>query len=209
MHQFSDELLSWRFEEIQALSVTEVVADLVREATEIHRFWSSSHGWAPISAANLLSKSRLDWQVSLTKCLACWTMVSPPEESDGRLILAWANLGALVEGTLKWFLSIFYEDYSRDVQAIRRSGILQEPDALNLEPLRIFYRDRVWCEEERTDWDNWIQHVQQRRNAIHSYRSRPIGSWDEFQMAVRIYLLFVKELNERAPYPDDSEVHEW
>jgi hypothetical protein len=193
---------SYFFDRIRALSYTDVVAELTQEATEIHQFWSSSHGWAPIAAADLLSKSRLDWQVSLTKCLACWAMEVPPEESDGRLILAWANLGALVEGTLKWFLSIFYEDYSNDVQAIRVKGALREPDILKLEPLRNFFKLRVWTEEERTDWDDWILHVQQRRNAIHSYANRPIGDWDEFQMDVRIYLLLVKTLNWRVPYPE-------
>jgi hypothetical protein len=193
------------FAKIQSQPFRDVVSELVHEAMEIHQFWSSSHGWAPIAAADLLSKSRLDWQVSLTKCLAGWTIASPPEESDGRLILAWVNLGALVEGTLKWFLSIFCEDYKTDVQAIRRRGSLQEPDVLTLEPLRNFFRLRVWTEEERTDWDNWIQHVQQRRNAIHSYASRPIGDWDEFQMNVRIYLLFVKMLNWRVPYPEGCD----
>jgi len=205
MYNFRDEMLAETFDRIQSLSFRDVVSELVQEATEIHQFWSSSHGWAPIAAADLLSKSRLDWQVSLTRCLAGWTTATPSEESDGRLILAWANLGALVEGTLKWFLSIFYEDYSTDVKAIRNRGSLQDPDVLTLEALRNFFRLRVWIDEERTDWDNWIQHVQQRRNAIHSYASRPIGDWDEFQLNVRIYLLFVKELKWRAPSPEDFE----
>jgi hypothetical protein len=202
MHQFRDQMLADIFDRGQSLSFGDVVSELVQEATEIHQVWSSPHGWAPIAAADLLSKSRLDWQVSLTKCLAGWTTATTAEESDGRLILAWANLGALVEGTLKWFLSIFYEDYRTDVEAIRRRGSLQDPDVLTLEPLRNFFRLRVWTDHERIDWDDWIQHVQQRRNAIHSYASRPIGDWNEFQMDVRVYLVLLKVLNWRVPAPE-------
>src|SRR3954452_19895414 len=78
-------------------------------------FWKAAHGWAPIEAAGLLSKARLDWQVSLSSSLRLWLRDQPNALSDGDLILAWTNLGALIEGTLKLFLSVYYDDFRADV----------------------------------------------------------------------------------------------
>ena len=60
-------------------------------------FWKEAHGWAPIEAAELLNKSMLEWQGSLAEQLSVWCGTL----TDGQLILAWANLGALVEGQMK------------------------------------------------------------------------------------------------------------
>ena len=46
---------------------------------------------APIEAAGLLNKARLDWQVSLSSSLRNWLRDPPGVLSDGDLILAWTN----------------------------------------------------------------------------------------------------------------------
>ncbi len=102
-------------------------------------FWSNCHGWAPIEAAELISKSRLDWQIELSNTLLLWTA---EKISDGELILAWANLGALIEGTLKLYLSVYYLDYLKDEESIKdRSGTIT-PDVLALEKLKQFFRKK-------------------------------------------------------------------
>ncbi|WP_156918451.1 hypothetical protein [Bradyrhizobium sp. Cp5.3] len=52
-----------------ALSLDEVVQRIIKLNDGLQKFWSKSHGWAPVEAAGLLSKSRLDWQVSLSETL--------------------------------------------------------------------------------------------------------------------------------------------
>ena len=102
--------------------IQEVIDRIVSKNDGIARFWSTARGWAPLDAAKLLSKSRLDLQVSLARTLTLWV---PPNVSaqapdvDGRLILGCANLGSLVEGTLKWFLSVYYDNYKADLNALR------------------------------------------------------------------------------------------
>jgi hypothetical protein len=49
-----------------------------------------------------IERSRLDWQVSLSSSLRNWVRDPLTALSDGDLILAWTNLGALIEGTLKF-----------------------------------------------------------------------------------------------------------
>jgi hypothetical protein len=121
------------------------------------------------------------------------------------LILAWADLGSQVEGTMKLFLSVWYKDYKNDVKAIKKKGEgdLIDPDSLQLEPMRQFFKERIWRNEDK-DWDAWILKIQQRRNAVHAYKSRDIGTFDEFLVDVRRYLNFLRYINDRLPYPDDE-----
>lgn len=190
--------------ESDEMSIDEVVNEIIMLDQTSRRVWTKAHGWAPIEAARLLSKARLDWQVSLSDCLRIWLAEPLPDDPSGRLILAWANLGSLVEGTMKLFLSVWYEDYKKDVQAIKKSGKLVDPDVLRLEPMRQFFRKRIWDD----DWDAWIEHIQQRRNAIHAYKSRAIGTFGEFFADVRRYLKFLRYINSRLPYPDGPYVPE-
>lgn len=140
----------------------------------------------------------LDWQASLSTSLHRWTTAS----SMGDLILAWANLGALVEGQLKLFLSVYYRDYSNDVEAIRnRRQELVDPDSLSLEPLRQFFVRRIWT--RGTDWNPYVERIQQRRNAIHAFRSREIGTFEDWRSELPRHLSLVRDINSRLPYPDD------
>jgi hypothetical protein len=85
------------------LSHAEICECIETLTTKMMDFWKSAHGWAPIEAAGLLNISMLEWQSSLSSSLHRWLSAT----SNGDLILAWANLGALVEGQLKLFLSIY------------------------------------------------------------------------------------------------------
>ena len=108
--------------DVEALSENnaKVVEKIISLNDKLSAFWASAHGWAPEDAANLLSKSGLDWQVSLSETLHLWIDRYPM--TDGELILAWANLGALLEGTLKLFFSIYYSDFQTDIEALKRGG---------------------------------------------------------------------------------------
>jgi hypothetical protein len=190
---------------VEQMPIDEVVNRIVTLNEDIRRFWTKAEGWAPIEAAQLLSKSRLDWQVSLSRCLKIWLVEPSPDAESGRLILAWADLGSQVEGTMKLFLSVWYKDYKNDVKAIKKKGEgdLIDPDSLQLEPMRQFFKERIWRNEDK-DWDAWILKIQQRRNAVHAYKSRDIGTFDEFLVDVRRYLNFLRYINDRLPYPDDE-----
>ncbi|MDO8812473.1 MAG: hypothetical protein Q7J38_10675 [Gallionella sp.] len=160
-------------------------------------FWKSAHGWASVEAAALLNKSMLEWQSSLADCLQMWNRPL----TDGELILAWANVGSLVEGQLKLFLSVYYNDYTADVDAIKnKHGDLADPDAVNFERLRVFFKKKIWRPSE--PWDEWIELIQHRRNAIHAYKFKAIGTAEELHSSLRHLLEFVRMMNNRLPYPD-------
>lgn len=183
--------------------ISDVISAIITRNQRIRDFWSRAHGWAPYEAADLLSKSRLDWQVGLSHTLRLW-LPEPAdlsqEDSEGRLILAWANLGSLVEGTLKWFLSVYYSDYKVDINAITSDGVVQDPDGAKFDRLRQFFQKVIWTPEE--NYDQWILRIQQRRNALHAYKAREIGTFEELEDDVRTYLPLLECLDGRVPYPD-------
>lgn len=179
------------------LPLTETVKRTTHLIQSMMGFWKEAHGWAPIEAAELLNKSMLEWQSSLAEQLSAWC----GSLSDGQLILAWANLGALVEGQMKLLLSVHYKDYLSDAYAIKKkNGPIEDPDGVTLEPLILFFRQKIWSPEE--DWEPWVRMVQQRRNAIHAFKAKTIGTTEELHIALGTFLEFVRFINGRLPYPD-------
>jgi hypothetical protein len=53
-------------------SLSEVIEQIETLNRKLAGFWKAAHGWAPIEAAGLLSKARLNWQVSLSSSLRLW-----------------------------------------------------------------------------------------------------------------------------------------
>lgn len=188
--------------DVHGFTIEEVVERIVALNEGLREFWSDAEGWAPVEAAHLLAKSRHDRQVALSSTLKIWTTESFEITNDGKLILAWANLGSLVEGTMKLYLAVYYDAYRSDVKAIRKKLKLQSPDGLQLEPLRKFFRASIWDDP----FDKLVQQIQSRRNAIHAFQDRDIGTHAEFLDCVRQYLVMLRYINYRLPYPDEQYI---
>jgi len=136
---------------IDTLSIEDVIDRIELLNTQLAAFWSKSDGCAPAHVAGLLGKSRLDWQVSLSGTLRLW--VKDTELTAGELILAWANLGSLLEGSVKLLLSVYYETFEADVENLKKAnafdhkkGTAQSPDGLTLDPLRNIALPRKYSE---------------------------------------------------------------
>ena len=177
-----------------------VISDIIIKNKEISDFWSNAHGWARSDAAELLAKSRLDWQVSLSYCLRLWLEAPGDHDVEGRLILAWANLGSLVEGTMKFFLSVHEGDYSKTPVTRGKSQKPCDIDRLGFEELKQFFMQNIWTNSQKR-WDAWLTRIQERRNAIHAYKDRDIGTFKEFFEDLNEYMDFVEDLQAQVPYP--------
>jgi hypothetical protein len=69
--------------------------------------------------------------------------------------------------------------------------------------MRVYFKNKTLFGPEI---DTYVELVQQRRNAIHAYKDRPIGDDQEFQAAVLSYLMMLRGVNARLPYPDEIYV---
>ena len=145
---------------------------------------------------------------SLSGALALW--VEQPDNSltPGELILAWANLGSLIEGTLKTFLSVWYNDYVSDVEELKKANAYHhkkeeplEPDSLTLGPLAKFFKNKELLSPESMAL---IDLAHARRNAIYAFQDNDIGTTRELRTAIGSYLKLLREVNVRLPYPDES-----
>ncbi|HKM13309.1 MAG TPA: hypothetical protein VJY42_00055 [Candidatus Methanomethylophilaceae archaeon] len=181
------------------LSIQEIVESIIELNSEMCNFWSDAIGWAPIEAAELLSKSRLDWQVSLTQYLEHW-VAEIDDDNSASLILAWTNLGSIVEGTIKLALSVHYKDYMKSPDKVKAWGKDKSPDELQLEKLKVFSNGKLW--EKDDSWNEWISSIQKRRNAIHAFEDRELGDFKEFYDNLGTYLKFLTHIDGRLPYPD-------
>jgi hypothetical protein len=181
------------------MKTIEIIDIIVEKNIEIRDFWSSAKCWAPLEAAEILTKSRLDWQVCLSKSLHIWNELPKDQIDDGKIILAWVNLGALVEGTMKLMLSVYYKDYKLDIEAIKRRNKLINPDGAQFNQLKIFYSKRI--KHVYNSYKVFLDTVQHRRNAIHAFKNRKIGNMNEFRKYIRRYYNFLFEIDTCLPYP--------
>jgi hypothetical protein len=125
---------------------------------------------------------------------------------EGDLILAWANLGALLEGTMKAFLTVYYKDFERDtpnhtsVSAIHKKGskrgTLKHPGMLRLEDLITYFeKQELFTGSEK----ELAIKIRNNRNRIHAFLDSPIDTVADFRLALRKYLVFQKRLYLQMP----------
>ena len=179
-----------------ATSLSDSIENIVALNTELADFWIRANGWAPPNAAALMSKSRLDWQIELSTTLSLWIS---PNITDGKLILGWTNLGALIEGTLKLYLCIYYNDYINDKDKITSRGKTVDPDALTLESLKQFCSKKKLLNSDHIELVSFVQH---KRNAIHAFKNRSIGTAAELHYCILRYAKLLSDSIDCFPYPD-------
>jgi len=176
------------------------IEKIIRVSDAQAAFWKNSHGWAPLAAANLLSKSRLDRQCALARTLRDYLRKPSPDEEDARLILGYVTLRALCEGVIKLTFSIWYCDYQKDVNALKeRNGKVQDPDGATFNPLIDLYQKKFTAK-----WTPFFRRIQTRGNAIHAFKDRPLGSFSELQEAIEEFKEFLIDADSQLPYPDDD-----
>ena len=162
--------------------------------------WKDIHGIATEATAQKLDIAMLDWMSSLTDALQIW-INKGCFMTDGELILARTNLGALVESWLKLFYCVFYEDYLRNPQTDRK-GVMVEPETMSFEILKNFSLGKLWDDRQDKEY-LWVDKVQHYRNAIHAFNYRDIGTAIEFINDMDIFYDYVEMILKKIPSVED------
>lgn len=186
--------------EYDQYTLDEIVDQIIGINEKQAKFWRNAFGWAPEEASQLMNQSRLDRQISLSHCLKIWIKDKCLEKEEGALILAWANLGSLVEGTMKLFLCVHLEDYKNDPAAEKKKGKILNPDGFTLGQLHKFFQKNNLLPD---NFMIFIKNVQNYRNNIHAFENKPIGSIEEFYAALKKYLEMIEDVDTGLPYPWD------
>lgn len=200
------EIASKRAAADAALPIDRVIRQIANRHFWLARFWAEVKGWAPLEAAEMLRKARLDRLTALAWSLRRWPALPEPMD-EGDLILAWANLGALVEGALKLMLCVYLKDFIADETTGQGTGAyhgkkkkMLDPDGLRLDVVIAYYEKRKLLSEEHL---NLARQAQSYRNVIHAFKSGDLGHRDDLIDAIRSYRSMLREISGRLPYPDD------
>ncbi|MGE3779907.1 MAG: hypothetical protein AB7F89_22150 [Pirellulaceae bacterium] len=182
---------------VEVAKVPDCILKVKQAHQRIATTWRDG-GWAPPKAAELLRGLNLDRLVSLAASLEIWTKRPPADQEEGRLVLSWANLGALVEGTMCWFLCV-HEDSYAESPLINKRGDIIAPDDIWFARLIDFFTSTVLDPVAAQRWRSWLDMVRERRNSIHAYRRRDLGTFQELRRAIRQYADFLGDLQSRVP----------
>lgn len=175
----------------------ELIIEKIKDITETNlNAWKNARGYAPDDVADKIDLIMIDWIISLTNCLNTWNK-NIENLTVGELILARANLGTLVENWLKFFIVIYLESYNSN--PVRNSkGKKIKPEKIRFDVLRKYYKNNILV-KSGGKFNDWIQSIQTKRNAIHAFNYKEIGTNQELQNDFNSYLDFIEYLINRMP----------
>ena len=174
---------------------------LTIQTSNIMSIWKKNYQFAPNNAARKLDLAMLDWLSELTKTLRLW-IDKGLDMTDGELILARANLGAVVESWLRFFYCVYYDDYIKQPMKNKQGRIIEPENEMRFEDLKKFSTGILWDNENSKDY-LWVNSIQKKRNAIHSFTYRDIGTSYEFLNDVDYLSDFVNMIIDRLPSLED------
>lgn len=180
---------------------------LVIKTNNIMFLWKKTRGFAPTKTADKLDNAMLELHCEMTRTLKIW-IDKGLSMTNGELVLARANIGAVVESWLKFFYCIYYHDYiesykekGNDYNIISKKGKMTQPEKLSFEELKKFSIGKLW--EDKSDTLKWIEKVQHQRNSIHYFYPKNIGTQQEFLIDVEKLYKFVCDIEDRLPPIED------
>lgn len=181
--------------------LSEVISQIIKVNKHLSDFWGNGAvGWAPDEVSDLLSKARMDRMISFSYRLNDILRTVDDEEAEAQLITSWATLGALIEGALALFFTVWRNDYVSNGPRKDKKDKAIEPHKLTFDQLK-----SLMLEHELIDRDShdWINKLQQYRNVIHFFRDKEIGSKEDLHNSVKHYLALLEFIDDCLPYPDE------
>ncbi|MEE1281878.1 MAG: hypothetical protein UHK60_06475 [Acutalibacteraceae bacterium] len=173
---------------------------LTKRTKNIALLWKNSHGFAPDSVTNKLDIAMLDWQSELTNALKIW-IDKGINMTTGELILARTNMGAIVESWLKFFFCVYYEDYIKS-PITKNNGEIIDPENATFDKLKNFSSDKLWKDTNSEEY-KFVNSIQYKRNAIHSFKYRDIGTPQDFLDDIDKLCDFVELISDHLPPIED------
>jgi hypothetical protein len=162
-------------------------------------FWPTSQGWAPAEAASLMKQEIMDRQLCMAHALKRWHERLLQNEAPGELVMAWTNLGSVIEGALKIYMCVYYEDWLKDADAPISNGKKLSPDDTFFDRLIRFTLKKGLFHPKDT---KLLETVRDQRNLIHPMKTGAVLDRPAFFGAVMQAAALVAQVEHRLPYPN-------
>lgn len=173
-------------EEVDVNIVYQVLCEETRNECLV---WTEYSYMTSPSTSKKFEQAVLKWLFELTESLKIW--IDKGEKlTDGELILAWTNLGSIIECWLKFFFCVYYEEYVKAPMYATNSGKKIEPENAKFDFLIKSNIGILWESVEDHEYQ-WIRKIQQYRNAIHAFKKRKLGTPKEFLQSIKKLETFV------------------
>ncbi|MDO4557124.1 MAG: hypothetical protein Q4B70_18595 [Lachnospiraceae bacterium] len=177
--------------------------DIIKIHTKnVSLIWKNVRGIAPDVTSLKTEAAMLDWLYELTEALQIW-IDKGLHMTDGELILARINLGAVVESWLRLFYCTYYDEYILNPRKNKKGKIIEPESGLRFEDLKKYSIGILWDDETEPEYI-WVNEVQHKRNAVHSFQYRDIGTPRDFLNDIERFYDFVQNIVFRLPNVEDS-----
>ena len=168
---------------------------IINRTDNITLLWeNAATASAPKNVVIKMNAAMFGWMRDLTRTLRLWSDKGS-SMTDGELILARSNLGAIVESWLKLFYCAYIDDYKKNPVSKNRKVI--EPNNLSFEDLKSYSEGKLY--KAGDGWKDWIDSVQKKRNAIHSFNKRDIGNAGDYYDDLEKLYSFIEKLRMQLP----------
>ena len=159
--------------------------------------WSDIHGIAPAETASIMDKAMLNWLTELTNALEIW--INKGEDMTiGELLLARVNIGSIVESWLRHFYTAYQENYMKNPIRDKKQRIKAPEKDLSFEELKNLSIGILW-DDKQDKMYKWVDSVQHKRNAVHSYLYKEIGTAADFMNDINTLRCFIELIERRLP----------
>jgi hypothetical protein len=147
--------------------------------------------WGYPSSVELVQAQRFVWFASLARCTRKFLEGPFDDERSAQQILGYVSLRSLCEYLLKVYVLTHVSDYESSDKHFKNSDGSMVP-AMNLTYEQLKQTFRFLHHEE---FEEYLTRIQQRGNAIHSYRNRTIGNYSELCADIRHFAAFFDEVS--------------
>ena len=159
--------------------------------------WEDIHGITTEDTANIMDKAMLNWLTELTNTLEIWIQKGE-NMTTGELLLARVNIGSIVESWLRHFYTAYHEDYMKNPIKDKKQKVKAPEKDLSFEELKNFSIGILW-KDKNDDMYKWVDSVQHKRNAVHSYIYKDIGTPRNFLDDIDMLRKFIELIERRLP----------
>lgn len=149
----------------------------------------------PEESLELLQKICINRVKEFTYALQIW-IEKVNQMTDGELILAKVNLGALVEGWLALFYIFYYKDYVKKPM-ITKKGKTIKLEKLTFSGLKEFSIGKLY--KKNNCIYKWIYKIQHQRNNIHLMVNSDAGTNQRFLEDLKYFEKFLELVESHLP----------